>query len=410
MAVAAAMGATLTFLYATSCFVPRVPFESPYLTYDAFRYDFMAHAMSRWPVERILTDEVVSLKEPGYARLLAVLYSFVGHEPILGCAANWGLWLAAGLLLVPVAADRHPRGRRVGAVFLILWMLVPEAVDWSGTTSKEPLCAFLLALSLWLARAAERAGPLRLALVVGSTAAVAAVATEIRSAVVLLSLLPIAIVCELRVRRSTMPWAFAVTLFGLTASFLGLAGNVAEAITKEDFAKTGSAFAHGVWAAGYSSDSVLLRIGSENRWLDLLAVPVRGLAHIAVPLNTSPWTLPLAQVAAPSLLVWASAATYTGLAIAMGLRLRDRLRRPAAALPSMRVALICTSLSALFLLGITGIIHERYRSILLPAFLPLGVPSLLDELREHGATRMATVWTLGGMLVAVAYAGLKYVF
>jgi hypothetical protein len=410
LAGAAIVSLGVSYWYATTRFIPAIPFQSSVDAYDAFRYDGLAHVMARWPLQRILEDRILGLLSPGYVRFLALLYSYIVPDALLGCFVNWLLWLGAGLFLMPIAAKGHPNARKVAAIFMVVWLLVPDGIDWTGTTSKEPLCALIMALSLYLASAAEKAGIMRVLLLGSGVGLLAAAGQEVRDALLLLAVLPFALALEMRFRKTRFPWTFAGTVLLITASFVGLTGDVLGMDTEHEFARTGYGSAKEIWAGGFSSDSVLLRLGSDNRWLDLLVVPVRGLAHLITPLNMPPTALPLAEVAAPSLLQWVSSAIYVTLSIAVVLRLREHLGRRRLPWPPTEILLTYTCLAAIFILGLTGIIHERYRSILVPAFLALGVRSFMDETAAHG-TRRITRGVLGGaMLAAVGYMGLKFIF
>jgi hypothetical protein len=45
----------------------------------------------------------------------------------------------------------------------------------------------------------------------------------------------------------------------------------------------------------------------------------------------------------------------------------------------------------LIALGLSGIIHERYRSIIVAALLPLGLRSFREEVAVHGSRRLVLV-------------------
>jgi hypothetical protein len=404
---AALVSAALSYWYATTRFVPAIAHQNYGDSYDAFRYDWIARVLSGWPVHRILDEDIPTFRNPGYVRFLAIVYSTFTPDPLVGCFANWLLWLGAGLLLQDVAeGDRADSRNR--AVFLTLWLLLPDAVDWTGTTSKEPLCACLLAVCLRLAVAAERGAFARavlLAIVVGPTALFA---SEVRSALLLLAAVPFGVALEMRVRRSGVPWTFSAAVLMLVLGFVGLAGEGLSEIGHADFSATGYEHASETWSAGFARDSVLLRIGSRNKWLDLLAVPVRGLAHVVSPLNASPLALPLARVSTTSLLQWLSAGIYTLLGLAIALRVREARMR-ASSLPRRDRVLLYTSVMAVLILGLTGIVHERYRSILLPAYVPLGVRHLLDEADAHGARRILLCAAGFGVFATIGYVALKYV-
>jgi hypothetical protein len=406
----AILSAGLWYWFATTRFLPELPFQSMIDSYDAYRYDLLARILARWPFEQILQERIRAVHDAGYVRFLAILYSGIAPDALLGCFVNWLLWLGAGLLLTPVAAGGQHEARKTRAVFLSVWLLLPDAVDWTGTTSKEPLCAFILALCLRLACAVERASLPRASLLAIAVAVLALLGAEVRTAISILAILPFALATEMRVRESRFPWTLAAAALLVATIFLGFAGDALQAITDTDFSATGYAHAVETWGGGFSQNSVLLRIGSQNKWLDLLVVPVRGLAHIISPLNASPLALPLAQVSAPSLLQWLSAAIYTILAIAIALRAREHFADGAPPIPARDVVLLGTSLMAVLLLGLTGIIHERYRSILVPAFLPLGVRHVVEETAAHGMRRIGLAALGLAMFSMVGYLGLKYAF
>jgi hypothetical protein len=397
IAFAAILGASLCIEYSTTCFVPSAVFVQNADTYDAFRYDWMASHASSWPIDRIAVDEV-PLKSPGYFRFLAAFYHYWGPDTLAGCVVNWLMWLAAGWLLAVVAAEDHSHPGVVRLVFAASWLLLPDAIDWTGTTSKEPLCVLAIACSLRLARYARLASWLALLPCAGAVALLAVAGNEVRGALLPMIALPFAVSVECRLRRPRIPWTLVVVLAAIVLGYVGETGA---------FSMTGQEFARSTWGQGFSSDSVLLRIGSSNRWIDLLAVPIRGLAHLVVPLNTAPQALPLAMVASPSLLGWASAALYVVLAAAVVLRVREA-RRWKRRLPATEVVLLSACGLGVVLLGLTGIIHERYRSLFVPAFLPLASRHAVDEVRKHGWRRIGVTLAAGGIVASVGYLGLKF--
>jgi hypothetical protein len=378
-------------------------------TYDAYRYDLYARFLSRATVEQILDADIEGLAKTGYVRVLAIFYHYWGPDALAGCVFNWVLWAASGLLLLPyVSAEKHARDLR--AVFLVTWLLLPDAVDWTGTTSKEPLGTFLIALSLWLAQAVKDAGPAATALGGVAVIVLASLGAEVRSALSVLIVLPYAVVLERRYLRSrwVIPWAGVVAVLALSVSFVGLGGILGDRFGRE-LADVGHTHAASTFQGRFASDSVVARLGSDNRWLDLLAVPVRGLAHIISPLMMSPLALPLAAVAEYCLLPWTSAAVYTLLAVAILLSYRWRRAEGEERSPTDGV-LLATSVLALLILGTTGFLHERYRSVVVPALLPLGVRCLDDEWRVHRGGRLVVLAGAALWLGTLAYVGLKFVF
>lgn len=154
---------------------------------------------------------------------------------------------------------------------------------------------------------------------------------------------------------------------------------------------------------GYSQNSLLQMFSSDDSRLDLLCLPVRALTHIVSPMQTAPWTLPIAEVATASLLQWLSALLYCVLGCCMILR----IAAPDRKLSPREIAAGCTALAALFLLGASGIIHERYRSVILPAYVPLGWVSLRLELNSRGYGRVLALLSGGAILGLTSYLALK---
>jgi len=401
---AAALSAVLSYAYASLLFAPSIWLRASSLTsgYDAYRYSDAAMLISRWPTADILLDPIWQFEFSGYVRVLALVYALLTPDPVVGCLVNWVMWAAAGLLLLPIVADEPSAPRSVGGWFLGLWLLLPEAIDWTGTTSKEPLCVLLIAAAIRLGMAFAGATVLRTWLCGAVVALLAVAGTSVRGALLPLIVLPWLMVVETRFRASTsrMPWAFTACALVVFANFLGLGGDLFGSLTGHDSGSMGYDFGKGPWAST-SDRSVLLQIGSSNRWLDALAIPVRGLAHIVAPLNASPAGMAVAQVSAPSLLQWTSALLYCSMALAVGLQWRAVVASKTGKL------LACVSALAILVLGTTGIIHERYRSILVPAYLPLGVRSLRLELDGFSVRRIGPSAMMICGLATVAYAWMK---
>jgi hypothetical protein len=384
---AAAISLVVSMAYAQFCFLPRISAENPFDAYDAYRYNALAEWLASWPVDRIWTEQLVGVERTGYVRFLALVYHFVTIDPFVGCLANWGLWLGAGILL-----SRTFRSR---ALF-VLWMVVPDAVDWAGTTSKEPLSAFILAACLSLAVGAGSASlPGALVRTLGAVA-VAVAGFEVRTALPIIGVVAPLVVLGQRFWPRRGSWTGAAILVPIAIAYA-----FHNSLGIDLFGEREGFLQDARW--GYSQNSLLQMFSSSDPRLDLLYLPVRAITHIVSPMHTAPWTLPLAEVANASLLQWSSALLYLVLGCCIVLRLTSRDRK----LGPPEIAAGWTALVALFLLGASGIIHERYRSVILPAYVPFGWISLRMELESRGHQRVLALLSGGSIVGLTSYLALK---
>jgi hypothetical protein len=379
----------LTLWYATSEFIPNLETQGVMTGYDAFRYQDYARRNASYSLLEILAgSEVKPFEQMGYPILLSLVYSLTTPDPVMGCIFNWLLWVAAGFLLVPLA---KPESELVSPLpFLALWMLYPDAIDWNGTTSKEPLVAFAMACALRIC--SSRAPRWVQALIV---AALAGLMYSVRGVTMPLIVLALAISFEFRRGSSRSRWyrILAVAAAAVVALYVAGGDSAEEGDLGNPLADAGYARMEEHFSEGLSGSSVLRRMGSPDRVVDFLYVPIRGLTHLISPLYMSPLSLPFAQVASLSGLLWLSAGVCSAaaLAIFLGLLGPQSWTRDRAILMGVLVF-------GLIALGLSGLIHERYRSIVVAALLPLGVRSLREEVASHGYRR----FTLAAATIALS--------
>ena len=313
----------------------------------------------------------------GYPILLSLVYSLTTPDPLVGCTFNWLLWVVAGLLLVPLAKSESSFASPLP--FLALWMLYPEAIDWNGTTSKEPLVAFAMACAV---RTCSSRVPRWVQVLV--VAALAGLMLSVRSVTVPLIALALAISFEFRKNSPKGRWSRTLIVAGAAvAALYVLGGNHGDEVdTDNPLANAGYTRMEQYFSGGLSSSSVLRRMGSPDRVVDSFYVPIRGVTHLISPLYVNPSSLPFAQISAPSGMVWLSAGicSTAALAIFLGLLGPQSWTRS-------RAILLGVLVFGLIALGLSGLLHERYRSLIVAALLPLGMRSFREEVAVHGHRR-----------------------
>lgn len=367
----------LTLWYATSQFVPDVATRGVMTGYDAYRYQDYAERNASSSLQEILAGpEVKTFEQTGYPVLLSLVYSLTTPDPLVGCILNWLLWVVAGFLLVPLAKPESDLASPLP--FLALWMLYPEAIDWNGTTSKEPLVAFAIACAL---RTCSSRAPRWVQMFI--VAALAGLMSSVRGVTVPLIVLAFVISFEFRRDAPKTRWyRIVIVAVAAVVALYVVGGNSAEeGDTDNPLADAGYARTEQL-SEDLSSNSVLRRMGSPDRVVDSLYVPIRGVTHLISPLYVNPLSLPFAKVSAPSGMVWLSAGVCStaALAIFLGLLGPQSWTRSRAILWGVLVF-------GLIALGLSGMIHERYRSIIVAALLPLGMRSFREEVALHGHRR-----------------------
>lgn len=375
----------LAVCYAVYEFIPELPFATLYLGFDPFRFHVFAVRNASLSALDILTrTDASAFGQLGYPVLLSLLYGLTTPDPLIGCIANWLLWVGAGFLVARLA-DPSP-GPSSRLPFLALWLLYPEAITWCGMTSKEPLVIFLVACAV--TTCCSRMPRWAQGLII---AALAVGMSWVRSQTTPLVLLPLAISIEFR-RDVPRARGSRVLLLALIAVIsLYVAG---QASTEVDESSNPLAL------AGYdklqqaapdtlSRRSLLRQMGSPNRVVDILYLPVRSLANIICPLYLGP-TIWLNSVG--DFLELLSGGLCFLAVLALLLRLLDH-----EPWTRTRAVLFGVVVLGTVALGLSGIIHDRYRSIVLAALLPLGMRSFREELAAHGRRRLL----IGGAVLPV---------
>jgi xanthosine utilization system XapX-like protein len=394
----------VTMLYAHFCFVPYVHEMAD--TYDAFRYHkFAEQAAAFGPFDGLQVE--IPFQQPGYPRFLTVVYALFGPSAYLGCAINWLMWLLAGLVLVPLVQRPDEDDPLLRRIFLVAWLLLPDAIDWCGTTSKEPLVALFGALGARAALEVGRAVPRRAILWLGVLVLLFVGSFEVRSA--LAPILAVGGLLGVLSRPSQSPFVQKIvsrlSIVAMGAGYIVI-GQDPKWFGQESM-KTG--FEHmQQFEENLSSNSVLRLLGSENRYVDVFVTPIRGLAHLVSPLWSPPWELPVAQVADISLILWVSAGIYVVLLGAITLRALDgdgALPGTGSRLRTLTYAVIAGTL----VLGFSGLIHERYRSTLIGPLMVLGVQQLYHEVRQRGWARLLVVGVNALLFALLAYGVAKTV-
>jgi hypothetical protein len=380
----------LTLWYATSQFVATMGVDRIAEGYDAFRYDKFARENAQQSLVEILASpDIGFFDQAGYPVLLSLLYGLTTPDPLVGCLCNWLLWLAAGFLLCPLAKPESSLAAPLP--FLALWLLYPEGIDWNGTTSKEPLVAFAVACAI--RTCSSRAPRWVQILLVG---ALALLMLWVRSAVAPLIVLAFAISFEFRRDSPGARWSKILGLALAAVVALYVAGGAPENgdKTNNPLSTAGFSGTESLSSVDVSSNSLLLHMGSDNRVVDaLFFVPLRGLSHLFCPLYTSPFEFPLG-----GMLVWLSSGVCSLAVLVILLRFLGR--QPWTCNRAMLLGVLSLGLMAL---GLTGIIHQRYRSIIVPALLPLGMRSFREEVAARGFAHIILIGTIFPLAVFVLY-------
>jgi hypothetical protein len=376
--------------YATVAFIPLIWLSDLGMGYDPFRYQVFAQRNAQYSLFDILAGpDAASFSQTGYPVLLSLLYGLTTPDPLMGCMFNWVLWVAAGFLLVPLARPESDKSSSLP--FLTLWLLYPEGFDWNGMTSKESLVAFAVACALRVC--CSRARMWTQALIV---AGLAGLMLWVRLVAAPLIALAFAISFEFRNlsdragRSRTMLFAFAAVFV------LYVVGETPtdEGGVENPLATAGYSLMEQTATGGLSAGSLLREMGSSDRLVDFLWAPVRGISHLFCPLYFNPFLIPDIGTQ----LQWLSAAICCAAALAIVLRMQSR-----QAWTRSRAVLFGVLVLGLLALGLSGILHPRYRSLIVAALLPLGLRSFREELAERGARRLIVYGTLLPAFIFLLY-------
>ena len=396
IALVAAASLALTVWYATAEFIPNIAQNSLDFGFDAPRYHLFAQKNAQYSLLEILAGSDMDVfAQPGYPIVLSLVYGLVTPDPLVGCVFNWVLWAAAGFLLVPLA--RKEPGSATPLLFLTLWLLYPEAIDWAGTTSKEPLIVFLVACGL--RACTSRAPGWAQALIVS---VLAGCMFWVRSVAVPLLALALAISFEFRGGSSKARGPRALLLVMAATMTLYVVGGDAgseRGDTDNPLAFAGYSKTETIASESFFAGSLLPHMGSPNRVVDSFFVPIRGVSHLFSPLYVSPFNYPIGGI-----VVWLSSAVCSAAALAIVLRLLagDPWTRTRAILFGVVVL-------GVIALGFSGMIHQRYRSILVAALLPLGLRSGREEIATVGTRRLMAVGVLFPVIVFAIYRAVQMV-
>jgi len=391
----------LTVWYAVSEFIPYLPLGdlARGLGNDAHRYHLFAARNASSSVTDILAgSDMAAFGQTGYPVLLSLLYGITTPDPLVGCVANWLLWAGAGFLLAPLADIESGSASRLP--FLALWLMYPEALCWRGMTSKEVLVAFLVACAI--RTCSSRMRRWAQSLLIG---ALVALMLWVRAVAAPLLVVSLATSFEFRKeaprrRGSWMVLLSVVTVIGMYLAGGGSSGGddpdnpqALDGYDRPDnpLALAGYDRMEATASDGLSRLSVLRRMASPNRVADTFFVPVRGFANILFPLYAS-----LADVSATAelMLEWLSAGILLAATLAIFLRLLDR--QPWTRCRAVPFGVVVLGL---LVLGLSGMINERYRSMVVPALLPLGMRSFREEIAAHGRRRLV----IGGIVLPVVF-------
>ena len=375
----------LVVWYAVSEFIPELPFATLSLGFDPVRYHvFAVRNTSSSALDLLTTADASAFGQLGYPVLLSLLYGLTTPDPLIGCIANWLLWVGAGSLVAGLGDPRPGTLSRLP--FTALWLLYPEAIAWCGATGKEPLVIFTIACAVRtcssdMPRWAQ--GLLIAALAVGMY--------WVRSQTTPLVLLPLAISFEFRrdVPRVRGSRVLVLALIGVIGLYVAGQTRTEDDDTINPLALAGYDKLGESAPDALSRRSLLRQMGSPNRAMDVLYVPIRSIANILCPLYLGPtWWFENAS----GFLGFLSAGLCFLAVLAISLRLLDRE-------PWTRTRAVLFGVVALgtMALGLSGIIHERYRSIVVAALLPLGLRSFREEVAAHGRRRLV----LGGAVLPV---------
>jgi hypothetical protein len=191
-------------------------------------------------------------------------------------------------------------------------------------------------------------------------------------------------------RRMNLPFWLSLTLVGL----LAVHGFVDQLNPRSDSVL-------GVYNdhMDVSANSVLAKTASDDKRIDSLWVTVRAAANLLAPLYMSPFEMDF-----DTLTGWFSALLCLLFAGAIILHVRRGTGSPI--IDSTALAMFAFSTLAI---GITGIIHWRYRSLVVPSLFVLGYRSLRCEWRLHGLHRLAIGCVAVPLGLVIIYRSLKIV-
>jgi hypothetical protein len=384
-----ATSCVLTLWFATAAFIPYIGQSDLSIGFDAFRYHVFAQRNSAYSLTEILAGpDMGAFGQAGYPVLLSLVYGLTTPDPLVGCMLNWILWVAAGFLLVPLARTESDESSTLP--FLAIWLLYPEGFEWNGMTTKEPLVAFAVACAI--RACSSRARMWTQALIIAALSSLMLTVREVAAPLIALAL---AISFEFRNPATRKVWS-RFLLFALVAVMvLYVAGATPndEADVENPLARAGYS-ATLEYSGGLSTDSLLRQMGSPDHLLDSLWAPVRGASYLICPLYYNP----LLMMDTASQLEWLSAVVCSAAALAILLRLLGRQIRPRSWAVLFGILVL-----GLMALGFSGILHPRYRSLIVAALLPLGMRSLREELAERGARRFLMCGTLLPASVILLY-------
>jgi len=384
----------LTLWYATVWFIPYIWLSDLGIGFDAFRYQVFAQRNSQYSLIDILSGpDAAAFGQSGYPVLLSLLYGLTTSDPLVGCMLNWTLWVAAGFLLVPLAKSESEKASSLP--FLTLWLLYPESVDWNGMTSKEPLVVF--AVACVLRTCSSRARMWTQTLIV---AGLFCLMLWVRQVAAPLMALALAISFEFRKTaspaRGSRTVLLAVALVFLLYVTGGAPADEPEVANPLDHA--GYSWMEQTATAGLSNGSLLRQMGSADRLVDSLWAPIRGISYLFSPLYYNPFSIPDIQTQ----LQWISALLCSAATLAILLRLLSRGARTHS-----RAILFGVLLLGLLALGLSGIMHLRYRSLIVAALLPLGMRSFREELAERGYRRLIVYGAVTPVFIFILYRVLR---
>jgi hypothetical protein len=279
---------------------------------------------------------------------------------------------------------------------MALWLLYPDGIAWCGTTSKEPLVVFAVACAV--RTCSSRMPKWAQGLII---AALAAGMFSIRLQVVPLLLLPLAISFEFRgeMPRARGSRVLVLALIAVIGVYVAGKADTEDGESSNPLALAGYDKMQTSAPDALSRRSILRQMGSPNRAVDILYVPVRSLANIICPLYLSP-TWWFESVGA--FLEFLSGGLCFLAVLAVSLRLVDHE-------PWTRARAVLFGVVALgaMALGLTGSIHDRYRAIIVAALLPLGIRSFREEVATHGRRRLVIAGAVLPVVVFLLYRVLR---
>lgn len=393
--------------YCQSEFLPKVADSDLSYGHDGLRYHIFAEQNASSDVLSILsTTDAKAFSQIGYPLFLAAIYGMTIPHPFVAVATNWCLWIAAGFLLSK--ALKGYLSPKYHFVFNILWILYPESVSWCGFVMKEALVVFLLssAVALCCADTWKLAQSAGVGLLIPVTMPIRSTAVPMMGLAVI-----IAITFRRREAQQGLPKAVLLATALTLAVYIGSSpeqsigappgieelSQPVNPLLLAGYSRTESAF-----SAGLSNQSVLMRMGSSNRVIDSLYIPIRGAANILFPLYLNP--LDSESLGGTTFwLQWASACCCSVCSLAI---LLSVLERRSWTCP--RTVLFGVFVLGFIALGLSGIVHERYRSLLVPVLLPLGIKSLEEEVEKHGYRRFL-VWCASFPVALLVYKTIRLV-